>query len=377
MVRFRGLPVPGVLTLLATLGCHSDSYLIGPRGATGPFSDVIPIRLTFNTAAQYYWPRFTQDGKGILYQFSQERRGDDDRCLGLILDGGSSAIWQMCENRLAHADSSDSYGAFALDSTGRLLYLAATSARGKLGLERVTLFLADTSDPLRVRRALLTLPHAVGGVTVDWLSDAVWTGRDEFYARADEYRLWPHQPRGGQSDSLPVGLMVVKGTIAGDVATLTPVPGTENVRSWSLADGGKSIAFVRRSSSFLLKVPLAGGVPDTVAEIPRPTARYILAVGCGKSACYVSSSTFDPPPASNWGPFVPEGIFSPIGVVQLPSLGLLQRISLSDGQVSTASTGPAAAFWTAMTVSPRSGNIVVESGKPPATTLLLFPGVGQ
>jgi hypothetical protein len=372
MRRSRDSLVRSAAVLLVLNACHTDPYPTGPLGASGPFSSVVPIQLTFNPVVQYYDPRFTQDGKGILYQYSQERRGDDDRCLGLMPDGGGSATWTMCENRLSHADTSDSYGGFALDSTGQLIYLAATATKGKLGLEHVTLWLADTADPLRTRRQLLTLPRAVGNASVDWLSEAAWAGPSEFYARADEFRLWPHQPLGGPSDTLPYGLMVVRGTITAAGASLEPVPGTEGVRSWSLAEQGQSIVFVRHSSPYLLKVPVGGGTPDTVAEIPQPVARYILGVGCAGTICLVTSSTFDPPPANLWGPFDPRGAGT-----QLPALGLLQRVSLTTGEVSEAASGGGAAFWTWMAVSPASGNALVESGKPPSTTLLLFPGLGR
>ena len=129
---------------------------------------------------------------------------------------------------------------------------------------------------------------------------------------------------------------------------------------------------MRHSSPYVLKIPVGGGTADTVGAIPQPIPRVILGIGCRASTCVLTSASndFDPPPAHFWGSL---NFSDP----NAPPLGLLQRMSLTTGEVTPVSDAGVFTFWTWVVVSPLTGDAVVQSMPPPATRLLLFQGVAK
>ena len=149
------------------------------------------VQLTFNVD-QDYWPAWTTDGRGILYAYVDRER-PLHRCLGLLPATGGTRLWQLCDNRAVRDDSASSYGAFALDSAGRLLVAETVSSAnaGATALSQTTLWLADSAHPY-VRTSLLTLPLTVGTTVVTWLADISWTGPNTFIALGQQFSSEPH-----------------------------------------------------------------------------------------------------------------------------------------------------------------------------------------
>ena len=171
--------IPAFLLLAAACG-HSEPYTTASTSTDGPFGAAVPTRLTYNSLTDSA-ASLTSDGQGLFYLYTGFANGD--RCIGLMPAGGGSRRWELCDTRFEAADSGKSYSAAALSSDGQLLYISALARRGRDAPDRTTLWLADSALPFQ-RRALISFPINVGGQGVSWLTDAQWTGPDNFIARA-------------------------------------------------------------------------------------------------------------------------------------------------------------------------------------------------
>ena len=280
----------GILLALPGFGCsHSESFGTGVDRATVPFSVTPPVRLTYNTADNY-WPSWTEDGQGIIYSYSypQPDAHADDRCVGLLPPSGGTRLWQMCDERREHADSADSFTGVAIGTDGRLLYLELSTKRGSGGLSGVNqppqtrvLWLADTAFPFQRRKLLdMSFGLSLNGIFFNALGDTRWVGSTSFVALAarqgTDINPW---------DSTLTGMAVVRGEITTAGATLSIVPGTEGARMYSFAENGASF-IIYRSGTSIERVPVAGGTPGTVATLPG-----VLPTGltCQGSTCLVTT----------------------------------------------------------------------------------------
>ncbi len=108
----------GPFIVLVGLACsHSSPVSVTDPARLGPFGSGTDVQVTFNPG-QDYWPAYTEDGGGVLYQYSQPGRFDDDRCIGLLPAAGGTQIWHLCDNRVSQVDSANSFSAYALGMTG-------------------------------------------------------------------------------------------------------------------------------------------------------------------------------------------------------------------------------------------------------------------
>jgi hypothetical protein len=297
------------LAALALAACtHSDPITTPPIETLGPFSTGADVQITFNVD-QDYWPAWTQDGRGILYSFVLPGSTASHRCLGLLPAAGGTRSWEMCDNRAVRNDTVNSYAAYALDSTGRLLVVEALSRTGFLSSFpfHIRLVLTDTATPY-VRTILDTLPipgDSIGSaVTVSWMSDIAWTGPNTFIALGQQFGIAPHcgmclcLPCPSDSSFSANGIVLL-GTIASGHGTLHPVAGTEGATAYSQTDNGATIVFIRGGDHRLFTVPIGGGAPVVVATVSG-NANTLLGVSCRGSTCVVASdsiTTFDQGPA--------------------------------------------------------------------------------
>jgi uncharacterized protein (DUF697 family) len=355
------------LALLAVLACgHSDGFEVPPPQSLGPNTTGPDVQLTFNTD-QDYWPTWTQDGRGILYSFVSPGSTASHRCLGILPAAGGSRIWEMCDNRAVRRDTVSSYTAFALDNTGRLLFVEAVGRTGLLGSfpAHIRLYVADTAAPY-VRTLLDTIPvagDAIGStVTVSWLSDLAWTSVSAFIALGQQYGDTAVSPCNNpfpcrDSTFAPNGV-VLRGTIGGGLATLAAVAGTEGAAGYSLAESGATVAFITRGHD-LYKVPIGGGPRITVGTVSTDPASTLLGVTCRGTSCLVAS-TFSTGPAQ------------------------LIAVSLVSGQAQVVRTTTMPFVATPM-LSPVTHDVVVQAGgvfghvatrsNNPGSNLFLYQGI--
>ena len=330
------------LTALLLACGHSDSFItsvstVGPSGS-GP-----DVQLTFNVD-QDYWPAWTEDGNGILYAFVPLDTRITHRCIGLLPPSGGTRIWQLCDERFVRNDSISSYTGFALGSSGKLLYAEASGPLASpQNIPNTGLWLADTSSPF-VRTRLLNLPLDVGGFVVNWLTDIAWTGPSTFIALGQQWNTLrvcsvincPGATQALKDSTFSADGRIVVGTIAGDHATLTAIAGTDSATGYSLVDAGAAVVFIRRDNLRLLKVPVTGGVPTTIARVTPTDSGELLGVSCKAQACVVATSNVVLSYGGDTDEFGrPQTYAHVVGAPQSTGVGGdLRTVSLATGEVA-------------------------------------------
>ncbi len=358
--------VRAAVSVLVLLGCtHSDAFVAPPTATLGPPGAGPDVQLTLNVD-QNYWPTWTEDGRGILYAFvdAESATPSNHRCLGLLPAAGGSRLWQLCDNRAVRNDSLSSYAGYAVDSAGRLLLAEATApANSFADLPRITLWLADTATPY-VRTKLLALPQTVTGFTLTWLSEIRWTGANTFLALGQQYGTVSRDSIFGD------GGIVVTGTIAGGVATLQAVTGTDSATSFSLAENGASIVYTRHHDLRLFKVPVGGGTPvpapvqRTAPDTAALMAGELVGVSCKGSTCVVASD--DIFLTDSYVAPCPGGICEVFATFHAPlgnSQMQLLSVSLTGGPTQVIQAGALSSMvFASPQISPITGDLVFQRG---------------
>ncbi len=275
------------LALAACSHSATTAYLTEP---SGPSSSGTDVQLTFNPLPDYA-PDWSADGASILYDYSPSGEAHDNRCLGLLPAAGGTRLWSFCDDGTTQADSASSFGGVALAADGALLYLEATShlqvfgTRPVPGFDHVTLYLADTAQPLR-RQALASFPMFVGGHRIDWLERLSWSDAATFTALADTMIVRINE---GSVDTLRFPFAVVRGTIATNGATLQLVDGTLGATIYSPA--GPQLAFSTGGLD-IFGVPPTGGTPVKLATVPPDTGQTLLDFSCQAAQCIALTRQF-------------------------------------------------------------------------------------
>lgn len=348
----RTIPLRWVLVALATVACgHSNSFVTGANRLDTPFASGSDIRLTWN-ADQDYWPALTEDSTAVLFAYVATGRADHDRCVGLVPTGGGTDLWQLCETQPGHADSTDSFAAFALGRDGRLLYQEVSAHVNVEVPTSNNLWLADSARPF-ARRKLLTFPIILGGTGVNWLGDLAWTGPADFIALAQEYQPVPHCRSCILDDSAFVGKFVVRGHIDASGATLTPVAGTQGANSFALAEGGSAIVFALRSGTQLYGVAASGGTAVLLGSVgPQST---VAGIACRNLTCLVTTDSVTLLPSTQ------TDLFPSVGTPK----GSLYRFDVTSGvaQLRRSNTAPGnAGMYSSLLILPNGTDVVIQSG---------------
>jgi hypothetical protein len=352
------------MLLLGAAACgHSEPFGTAPTSSEGPFVNATPARLTYNSFTDSA-ASLTSDGAGILYLYTGSPSGD--RCMGLLPAGGGTQRWYHCDARAGAADSSKSFSAPALASDGRLLYLQALSLRGRLNPDRTTLWLADSATPL-VRRALIAFPINVAGRGVSWLTDAQWTGADNFLARAGLLDVAKPCDR-CTYDTTVVATGLVRGTITSTGATLGFVAGADDAQLYALAEGGASIVFTReqtpesivftRESPAIFRVATAGGTPTIIGTLP--TSARVTGLSCRGSDCIVTQL---------------NGLVAQLGGTVIGSADgtHVYRVRLATNAIDLLTT--VSGLWAGPVVLPVGGDVMMQASTTPTRDLYLFKGL--
>lgn len=343
------------LSLFAVSACgHTEPFTGLGVDQQGPFNGATPLRLTFNSDADYS-AAWAADGKGILYTYSDRSRADHDRCLAMLPATGGTRVFTLCDNRPGHADSAETITSAALSEDGELLYLVGSSLPVGQLPARITLFQADTATPFN-RRALVTLPSDVGGgLRPNWLLDVTWVGPDEFLAMATDLTLVPQCAGCLLRDTVFIPLGVVRGTIGGNGAVMELVQGTLGASHFAVADGGTNI--VISNGLTLSKLPIGGGALTTLTTLPTTFSKRIDDISCRGSACvvltYEQQLETEPPPPH----FV--------------DLWKMLRVSTAGGPATTLIESFSTP-WLQAKVSPTGPDIVVRQGQFRTGDLYLF-----
>ena len=165
-------------TLTALLACgHSEPFTSADQRNDGPFSPVVPVRLTYSPQSDLE-PAFSADGRWVLYV--AERPGDQDRCVVVIPAGGGTWTHQLCAWELDQGASRDGLAAPAMRADGTLLFTRHSGSPFTITSQEMGLYLGNADSVAAARRLLsLGMRPAGGSATWDDLVDPVWIGDDE------------------------------------------------------------------------------------------------------------------------------------------------------------------------------------------------------
>jgi hypothetical protein len=340
------------LTAVLTACSHTAPFTGSGSQQLGPFGTGTDVQLTLNVGEDY-WPAYTEDGQGILYQYTL---GDttEDRCVGLLPAAGGTRLWQLCDARSTQTDSVNSFSAYALGGDGRLLYLEATSPPHAESFRNVALWLADSAQPFQ-RRLLATFPMVVGDSIVDWLSDARWTGPSTFAALAQRLTAEPHCRFCTADDTIFTGLYVVTGTITSAGANLSEVPGTTGATEFGLSASRGTIVFSRAGDLNLWEISAGGGTAASVATIPSAPGRTVLGLSCAAAICVATTGRI-----SGGG-----------GVPVTADSGRLWSIDLIGQAVSQIAEPSENTAWSSSVLSPDGHDVVLQQGGAPGNQRLI------
>ncbi|HEY4320779.1 MAG TPA: hypothetical protein VGM77_06305 [Gemmatimonadales bacterium] len=280
--------------LVASLfGCdHAAPFAASSRGAAGP-RVAGPEALIDGARDSSVW---TADGRGIFFTgpclISQTVRGNvASPAFSIIPAGGGSISWQKCETAISRRLPRDSVAAFwatSLSPGGQLLYLesvswAPTPVLVFPAFSHADLWLGDSAGPLGGGRRILALYHDSAGAsvvspqTINWLIGVHWVDEQTFVA------IGANLPtRLGVIH--PTLIQLVRGTIASNAASLTPIDGTTGVVHYALAQQGATIVF-NRGGLAIESIPTKGGAVMTVATLPAAIGQTLADISCRGTSC--------------------------------------------------------------------------------------------
>jgi hypothetical protein len=175
----------------------------------------------------------------------------------------------------------------------------------------VELWLSDTAlHHFLERRQLLILYRDSIGIpvvppsTTNWTPEIAWVGPSDFIARA--------QYMAPNAAVTQFGL--AHGVITPDGATLTTIPGTAFVQSFSVAQAGRSIIFTGDSFN-ISRVAVNGGPVTTIATFQASVIRRVVDLSCRYDSCIVLTTDFTPtnlPRSTLWRLTLSDGQLLPI-----------------------------------------------------------------
>ncbi len=204
--------------LLVSVACsHGEPFAVEDQSRAVPFSSVPPVRLTYNDGDDRT-PAWLPDQSGIIYSSERLDALDHDRCLLVLPPGGGSVRRTMCEDAVAHEDTTDRFEAPAVSAEGRIVFLRAVSTIGLQKGPAQHLMLGSLDDPAAAVPLTIIPYFASSGKTHFNVSHTQWLAPERFVYLAEDlfYEGSTFLP-----DTFTTGLEIVRGDIAGDAVTLT------------------------------------------------------------------------------------------------------------------------------------------------------------
>ncbi len=195
-------------------GCdHTAPCTTTDQGPLGPFSDAVPVRLTYAPGAGLM-PAFAEDGSAVVYVYARGT-ADRDRCLAVVPVTGGTRTAEACALPLEGEGITDAFSFPALGPGGRIvasrhgnLPIGAAPSTGSVQLLR-----ADSTGSRVLLLPLMVQPPE-GTRPWMWMVTPAWTGPDRFVGIAAEHAIgsWDpfRTPPPSPFDTLYVGSAIVE-----------------------------------------------------------------------------------------------------------------------------------------------------------------------
>jgi hypothetical protein len=244
------------LALIAVSACgHGEPFDTGPQHPGGPFSNLLPRRLTFSPGDDRT-PSWLPDGSAMIYSSEREDRVDHDRCLTLLPPEGGAIINQYCPTDPLQDDSTNLFTAPAVSSGGRVFYHKVISWIGQQKLGEAFLSVADLSDPVagtNITRVPYMSPNGKIHSSIAspaWVSSeaVVYVGQMLFYQGSTFY-----------PDTFVTGLDIVRLDLGGPTPVFQIIPGTTHASSVAVTDEPEVIYYTLGGDSQVYRRDLATG----------------------------------------------------------------------------------------------------------------------
>jgi hypothetical protein len=214
--------------LIASTGCgHGEPFDSEPQAPRGPFSQLLPRRLTFSQGDDRT-PSWLPDGSAIIYSSEREDRADHDRCLTLLPAEGGTIVDQFCPTDPIQSDSTNLYDAPAVSADGRVIFHNVVSWIGQQKLGEAFLAVGTMADPVSstpVTRLPYTAPN---GKIHSSIRSPAWIGSTSVVYLAE---LLFYQGSTFYPDTFVTGLDIVRLDLSGPVPVFEVIPGTDNASS--------------------------------------------------------------------------------------------------------------------------------------------------
>lgn len=206
---------------------HGTPFQSSPDRPTGPFSNQIPRRLTFNVGDDRT-PTWLPDGSGILYSSERIDRLDHDRCFNVLPPDGGTILRQYCPTDPIQDDSTNLMEAPAVSPSGRIFYHAVTSWIGQQKLGESKFMLGSADDPANAARLALIPYTAPNGKIHSSIRSPAWTGPETVTYLAEElfYEGSTFFP-----DTFFTGRDIVQLDVSSGTPAYTVIPGTDDASS--------------------------------------------------------------------------------------------------------------------------------------------------
>jgi hypothetical protein len=320
---------------------------VGSYTPGGPFSSLVPLRLTYNPGEDL-GPVWLPDGSGFFYTMERLDRDDKDRCLVLMAAGGGSIEREICDRIPAADDSVDAYSAAAFATNGGLAYVRGTAsfaAGWPVTTHDQQLVVATLADPVTARVLLPSIPYPSpgGGIhqgvaQVRWLNDTslVYVGQQVSYPAVCQNCVL--------RDTLASGLEIMRLDFGSTTAALHVLPGTDQASSVTVA-GRDTLLFTINGDTRIFRFTLADSAVTVVHDFGGGAIARDVQVGGGRLLAVVGGNIS----------FIADSI---TGGIQRDSGGTIVLVDPSNGNETPLAAG---ALFRHPALSPDGKRVVAES----------------
>ena len=217
-----------VFLLIASSACgHGEPFNSAPQTPEGPFSPLLPRRLTFSHGDDRT-PSWLPDGSAIIYSSEREDRRDHDRCLTLLPAEGGTTLDQFCPLDPSQADSTNLYESPAVSADGRVFFHYVVSWIGQQKLGEAFLSVATLADPVSAT-PVTRLPYtAPNGKIHSSIRSPAWIGPNSVVYLAE---MLFFQGSTFYPDTFMTGLDIVRLDLSGATPVFEVIPGTDYASS--------------------------------------------------------------------------------------------------------------------------------------------------
>jgi hypothetical protein len=265
------------ILLIGSAACdHGDPFDSDTQEPRGPFSQLLPRRLTFSHGDDRT-PSWLPDGSAIIYSSEREDRIDHDRCLTLMPAEGGTILDQFCPTDPIQSDSTNLYDAPAVSPQGRLFLHKVVSWIGQQKLGEAFLAVGDISDPIaaeNITRVPYTAPNGRVHSSVRspaWISSTslVYLAEMLFFQGSTFY-----------PDTFVTGLDIVRLDLSGTAPVFEVIPGTDYASSVAVTSESDVIYYTLGGDSKVYRRDLATGAVTVFFDFgPGQIARDVAVDG--------------------------------------------------------------------------------------------------